>query len=113
MTDFLLFLTVCTFAALMISTNGDRFMPFFILCMLAALTIYRIGDTEKPPSHEEFARITEQCFEQRIGDLAFRFPYNIWCAEWVKIKCGDNKYTQQWIDDHIKTEKLAEEEWGN
>ena len=92
-----------------------EFTTLILMSVLAYClwTFDPFDDTEKPPSHEEFARVTEQCYGQRIGDPAFRFPYDISCAEWVKIKVGDNKYTQQWINDHIKTEKLAEEEWGN
>jgi len=92
---------------------GSEYIPFFAFCMLAMLAIFTTGQDTQIPTREELARATEQCYGQRIGDPAFRFPYNISCAEWVKIKVGDNKYTQQYIDDHIKTEKLAEEEWGN
>ena len=73
-------------------------IAFFLLILLSGITFFTLDDTEKP-TQEEFNRVVAQCNGQRIGDPAFRFPYKMSCDEWVKIKLGDNKYTQQYLDE--------------
>lgn len=74
-------------------------------CVLAVLVFFKLlnlFDDTIPPTREEVARAVAQCSGQRIGDPAFRFPYNITCDEWVKIKVGDNEYTQQYLEEYKK-----------
>ena len=53
-----------------------------------------------PPTKEEMAQAVASCHGQRIGDPAFRFPYDISCSDWVKIKVGDSEYTHEYLAEH-------------
>jgi hypothetical protein len=68
------------------------------ICILLALAFSYFNSAK--PTQEEMAQAVASCHGQRIGDPAFRFPYDISCSEWVKIKVGDNEYTHEYLSEH-------------
>jgi len=89
------------------------FVSLGILSLGTSLT-YVFSDHPSKSTKEERVKAIHECSGQRIGDPAFRFPYDMPCDEWVKIKVGDTEDTRQFLDEYKKNLITAEkEEWGN